>query len=70
MSDVVGTAKAAKWLGLSERTVRDMCAKEKLKAYQPNGFHSKLLIYTSSLERIRPCPEWLRAELADTAEFA
>ena len=67
MSDVVGTAKAAKWLGLSERTVRDMCAKGRLEVYQPSGYRGKLLIYTSSLERIRPCPEWLQAEPAVTA---
>ncbi len=57
MSDVVGTAKAAKWIGLSERRIRDMCAEGRLKVYQPSGYRGKLLIYTSSLERIRPCPE-------------
>ncbi len=68
MSDVIGTAKAALWLGLSERTVRDMCAKRRLEgAYQPNGYASKYLIPVATLERICPCPEQLRAELAEAA---
>lgn len=68
MSDVVGTAKAAHWLGLSERTVRDMCAKGRLEgAYQPSGYSGKYLIPTVTLERICPCPEWLRAEPAEIA---
>jgi hypothetical protein len=69
MTDVVvGTAKAAKWLGLSERAVRDMCAKGRLGgAYQPSGYSGKYLIPIATLERICPCPEWLRAELAEAA---
>jgi hypothetical protein len=45
-----------------------MCAKRRLEgAYQPNGYASKYLIPVATLERICPCPEQLRAELAEAA---
>jgi len=71
MTDLLGTAKAAKWLGLSERAVRAMCANKRLEgAYQPNEYNGKWLIPTVTLEKKRPRPEWLQAETAETAEVA
>lgn len=73
MNPQVGTAKAARWLGLSERTVRDLCQKGKLEgAWQPAGFQGKWLISTECLRAIRPEPAdpTLVADLADSADLA
>jgi hypothetical protein len=67
VSDVVSTAKAAKWTGFSERTIRTWCKEKRLEGayqFQNNG---KWLIPTSTLENIRACPEWLLAELSEVA---
>lgn len=60
MSEVVGTAKAALWLELSEETVRRLCRTGKLKgAYQPAGYQGKWLVPVGTLASIRACPVWL-----------
>ncbi len=57
LPEVVGVTKAAKWLGLGERQVTNLCKQGKLKgAYQPSGYAGKWLIPTSTLERIRKLP--------------
>ncbi len=59
--EVVGSAKAAKLLGLSERRVRGLCKTGKLKgAYQVSGYSGKWLIPLATLERIRALPPDLR----------
>ena len=70
MSDVVGTAKAAKWTGISERRIRELCEQGRIEGAYQFARNSKWLIPAATLEKICPCPESLRAELADTAEFA
>lgn len=73
MSPYLGTAKAARWLGLSERAVRDMCQKGKFEgAWQPAGHHGKWLIPLCDLEAVRPTPAdpSLLADLADSADIA
>jgi hypothetical protein len=68
MSDVIGAAKAAKWLGLSEETVRKLCREGKLEgAFQPAGYQGKWLIPVEALEAIRACPEWLQIDLSNVA---
>ncbi len=67
MSEVIGTAKAAKWLGLSERAVRDAAAKGRIPGAFQFEHGCKWLIPTATLEKIRPCPESLRADLAEIA---
>jgi len=57
MSELIGTAKAAAWLGLSEETVRKLCRQGKLEgAFQPAGYQGKWLIPTATLEAIRARP--------------
>jgi hypothetical protein len=70
VSEVVGTNKAARWLGLSERAVRDAAAKGRIPGAYQWEHGCKWLIPVASLEKIRPCPEKIRNELADTAEIA
>lgn len=68
MSDVIGTAKAAKWWGVSEESMRRLCREGKLMgAYQPAGYQGKWLIPVETLELLRPCPEWLVTDLNDAA---
>ena len=68
MSEVVGTAKAALWLELSEETVRRLCRMGKLAgAYQPAGYQGKWLVPTATLEAIRVCPVWLLTDLPEVA---
>jgi predicted site-specific integrase-resolvase len=55
--EVVGTAKAALWLGMSEETVRRLCRAGRIKADQPSGYQGKWLISTSELERKRSKPK-------------
>ncbi len=58
MSDVVGTAKAAVWLGLSEETVRKLCRERKLEgAFQPAGYQGKWLVPSATLSAIRARPD-------------
>ena len=69
MSDVVGTAKATKWLGLSEETVRKLCRQGKLPgAFQPAGYQGKWLIPRETLEAIRAQPEGLVRVSVDAAQ--
>lgn len=66
MSEVVGTAKAALWLEMSEESVRRMCRKGRLKgAYQPAGYQGKWLVPMATLSTIRTCPPWLMTDLTD-----
>jgi hypothetical protein len=70
MRAFLGTAHAAKWTGFSERHIRTWCEQGRLEGayqFQRNG---KWLIPAVTLEKICPCPKWLAAELADTAELA
>lgn len=57
VSEVVNVGTAALWLGVSERTITRLCREGRLAAYQPAGFAGRWLVYTSSLEAIRPCPK-------------
>jgi hypothetical protein len=69
----LSTAKAARWLGVSERAVRDMCIKGKFKgAYRPAGYNGKWLIPMTTLEAICPMPadRLLIADIAKVAETA
>lgn len=67
VSEVVGTAKAARWTGLSERRIREMCEQGRIEgAYQWEP-GCKWLIPTATLEKVRPCPLELCADTADTA---
>lgn len=60
MSDVIGTAKAAKWLDMSEETVRRYCRDGRLEgAYQPGGYQGKWLVPVATLSAIRECPKSL-----------
>ncbi len=74
MSDVIGTAKAALWLELSEETVRRLCRLGKLSgAYQPAGYKGKWLVPVKALRDIRQTPacpllESELDELTPTAE--
>jgi transposase len=58
--EVVGTAKAARWLNVSEATVKRICKKGKRGklpgAYQPSGHHGRWLIPTRDLENIKGRP--------------
>jgi len=66
--ELIGTAKAAAWLGLSEERVRFMCREGRLEgAFQPSGYLGKWLIPTSSLERIRKRPATETTETTDKA---
>ncbi len=67
MSDVIGTAKAAKWTGLSERRIRELCQQGRLQGASQFAYGGKWLIPTATLERIRPRPPELSAETADVA---
>ncbi len=68
MSEVIGTAKAAAWLELSEETVRRLCRTEKLAgAYQPAGYQGKWLVPVATLAAIRACPVWLMPDLTEVA---
>lgn len=67
MSSVVGTAKAAKWTGLSEKRIRELCQQGRLEGAYQFAYGGKWLIPTSTLENICSCPPELRA---DTAEIA
>ncbi len=67
MSAVIGTAKAAKWLELSEETVRRLCRTDKLAgAYQPGGYQGMWLVPVATLSAIRECPASLLTELQAT----
>ncbi len=56
-SPVIGVSKAARWLGLGERQVTNLCRQGRLPgAYQPSGYSGKWLIPTAALERIRTLP--------------
>ncbi len=64
------TAKAARWLGIPERTVREWCATGKLEgAKQWSGYQGKWLIPLTTLETLlpRPVDPSLLADLAETA---
>jgi hypothetical protein len=66
MTDAVGTAKAAKWLGMDETSITRLCRKKRLKgAWQPAGYHGRWLIPIETLKAKRECPEWLKPELPD-----
>ena len=68
MSEVIGTAKAALWLELSEETVRRLCRTGKLAgAYQPAGYQGKWLVPVATLSAIRECPVWLLTDLPEVA---
>ncbi len=68
MSEVIGTAKAALWLELSEETVRRLCRNGKLAgAYQPAGYQGKWLVPVETLASIRECPVWLLPDLPEVA---
>lgn len=68
MSEVIGTAKAALWLDLSEETLRRLCRTGKLPgAYQPAGYQGKWLVPVETLEAIRVCPVWLLPDLTEVA---
>lgn len=67
MSEVVGTAKAAKWTGLSERRIRELCQLRRLEGAYQFAYKGKWLIPTATLERIRNRPPELSAETADVA---
>lgn len=57
MSRVIGTAKASRWLGVSERSVRRLCAQGRLPgAYQPAGYSGMWLVPLKALQRIRGTP--------------
>ena len=57
MSRVIGTAKASRWLGVSERSVRRLCAQGRLPgAYQPAGYAGKWLVPLKALKRLRATP--------------
>ncbi len=67
MSEVVGTAKAALWLELSEETVRRLCRTGKLAGvYQPAGYRGMWLVPVATLSAIRECPASLLTELQAT----
>jgi hypothetical protein len=58
---VLNISKAAQWLGKSERTIRLLCKDGKLEgAYQVSGYQGMWLIPISALEKITPCPDWLK----------
>jgi hypothetical protein len=68
---MLGTAKAARWLNVPERTVREWCATGKLAgAHQWSGYLGSWLIPVTTLEtlRSRPADISLLADLAETAE--
>ncbi len=68
MSEVVGTAKAALWLDMSEETVRRLCRNGKLSgAYQPAGYGGKWLVPVTTLSAVRACPVWLLTDLPEVA---
>ncbi len=67
MSDVIGTAKAAKWTGFSEKRIRELCQLGRLEGAYQFAYGGKWLIPTATLERIRPRPPELSAETADVA---
>lgn len=68
MSAVVGTAKAAKWLDMSEETVRRYCREGKLEgAYQPGGYQGMWLVPVATLSAIRECPASLLTDLPEVA---
>ncbi len=70
MRPFLGTAHAARWTGFSERQVRAWCERGRLEGAYQFDYGGKWLIPTTALEKICPCPEWLRAEIADTADTA
>ena len=70
MRPFLGTAHAARWTGFSERQVRAWCEQGRLEGAYQFSYGGKWLIPTATLEKICPCPEWLHAELADTADTA
>jgi hypothetical protein len=68
MSEVIGTAKAALWLELSEETVRRLCRTGKLSgAYQAAGYRGMWLVPVDTLEAVRACPVWLLPDLTEVA---
>ena len=68
MSEVIGTAKAALWLGVSEETVRRYCRDGRLEgAYQPGGYQKMWLVPVATLSAIRECPVWLLTDLPEVA---
>ena len=69
----MSTAKAAKWLGVPERTVREWCATGRLEgAFQPAGHYGKWLIPLRAIEAMLPYPAdaSLLADIADIADSA
>lgn len=56
----VGTAKAARWTGLSERAIRRNCQLGRVEGAYQLAFSSKWLIPVPTLEQMCPCPEELR----------
>jgi len=64
----LGTSKAARWLGLSERTVRLMATNGSLNgAFQPSGYAGSWLIPLSTLEGLlsEPVDPSFFADFAD-----
>jgi hypothetical protein len=60
----INTSKASKWLGMSDRTIRRLCVRGRLKgAYQPSGYAGHWLVPVSSLQGLKPCPEELQKEI-------
>ncbi len=55
-SPVVGTAKAALWLGLGERQVTNLCRQGRLEGASHSGYSGKWLIPVAALEKIRALP--------------
>lgn len=70
MSEVVSTAKAAKWTGLSEKRIRELCQLGRLEGAYQFAYGGKWLIPTTTLERIRPRPPELSADTAASADVA
>ncbi len=67
-SPVVGTAKAARWLGLGERQITNLCRQGRLPGAFHSGHSGKWLIPIAALERIRTLPP-APAATSDNAEI-
>jgi hypothetical protein len=68
VSEVIGTAKAALWLNMSEETIRRYCREGKLSgAYQPGGYGGMWLVPVATLEATKACPVWLMPDLTEVA---
>jgi DeoR/GlpR family transcriptional regulator of sugar metabolism len=59
----INTSKAARWLGVSERTVRRLCEAQRLKGSYQFSHYGHWLIPVSALEAFKPCPEDLHTEI-------